>query len=115
MKLSSLLEQIEYTCCQGTTDIQVEDVVFDSRKVVEGSLFVCIRGAVSDGHRFVPDVVERGASVLIVEEEVSVPDHVTVIRVEDTRYALACISAAYFDHPAQKLKTIGIYFGKRRI
>ena len=108
MKLSSLLEQIEYTCCQGTTDIQVEDVVFDSRKVVEGSLFVCIRGAVSDGHRFVPDVVERGASVLIVEEEVSVPDHVTVIRVEDTRYALACISAAYLDHPAQKLKTIGI-------
>ena len=108
MKLSSLLEQIEYTCCQGTTDIQVEDVVFDSRKVVEGSLFVCIRGAVADGHRFVPDVVEKGASALIVEEEVSVPDHVTVIRVENTRYALACISAAYFGHPAQKLKTIGI-------
>lgn len=108
MKLSSLLEQIEYTCSQGTIDTEIKDVVYDSRKVVKGSLFVCIRGAVADGHKFIPDVVEKGAAALIVEEAVSVPDHVTVIQVEDTRYALACLSASYFGHPAEKMKTIGI-------
>ena len=54
MKLISLLERLEYTCIQGSTDQEVKNVVYDSRKVEEGSLFICIRGAVVDGHKFVP-------------------------------------------------------------
>lgn len=61
-----------------------------------------------DGHKFIPDVVAKGAKTLIVEEAVEVPEDVTVIQVEDTRYAMAFISAAWFGHPAEKLKTIGI-------
>ncbi len=61
-----------------------------------------------DGHKFIPDVVGKGAKTLIVEEAVEAPEDVTVIKVEDTRYAMAFISAAYFGHPAEKLKTIGI-------
>ena len=108
MKLVSLLEKLEYTCLQGSTDQEVKNVIYDSRKVEEGSLFICIRGAVVDGHKFVPDVVAKGAKVLIVEEAVEAPEDVTVILVKDTRYAMAFISAAYFGHPAEKLKTIGI-------
>ena len=108
MKLVSLLEKLEYTCLQGSTDQEVKNVIYDSRKVEEGSLFICIRGAVVDGHKFVPDVVAKGAKVLIVEEAVEAPEDVTVIQVEDTRYAMAFISAAWFGHPAEKLKTIGI-------
>ena len=108
MKLISLLEKLEYTCLQGSTDQEVKNVIYDSRKVEEGSLFICIRGAVVDGHKFVPDVVAKGAKVLIVEEAVEVPEDVTVILVKDTRYAMAFISAAYFGYPAEKLKTIGI-------
>lgn len=108
MKLISLLEKLEYTCLQGSTDQEVKNVVYDSRKVEEGSLFICIRGAVVDGHKFVPDVVAKGAKVLIVEEAVEAPEDVTVILVKDTRYAMAFISAAYFGYPAEKLKTIGI-------
>ena len=85
MKLSSLLEKLEYTCIQGNTEQEVTDVVYDSRKVTEGSLFICIRGAVVDGHKFVPDVAAKGAKVLIVEEAVEAPDDVTVIQVADTR------------------------------
>ena len=59
MKLISLLEKLEYTCLQGSTDQEVKNVIYDSRKVEEGSLFICIRGAVVDGHKFVPDVVFR--------------------------------------------------------
>ena len=108
MKLSSLLERLEYTCIQGSTDREVTTVVYDSRKVQEDSLFICIRGAVADGHKFIPDVVAKGAKTLIVEEEVQAPEDVTVILVKDTRYAMAFISAAYFGYPAESLKTIGI-------
>ena len=96
MKLISLLERLEYTCIQGSTDQEVKNVVYDSRKVEEGSLFICIRGAVVDGHKFVPDVIAKGAKVLVVEEKVEAPADVTVILVEDSRYAMAFISAAYF-------------------
>ena len=108
MKVSVLLERITYEICQGSTQQEVSSVVFDSRKVSEGSLFICIRGAVVDGHSFVDDVVKKGAKTLVVEEAVSVPDDVTVVKVEDTRYAMAYISAAWFGNPAEKLKTIGI-------
>ena len=108
MKLISLLERLEYTCIQGSTDQEVKNVVYDSRKVEEGSLFICIRGAVVDGHKFVPDVIAKGAKVLVVEEKVEAPADVTVILVEDSRYAMAFISAAYFGYPVEKLKTIGI-------
>ena len=76
MKLSVLLERITYEICQGSTQQEVYSVVFDSRKVSEGSLFICIRGAVVDGHSFVDDVVKKGAKTLVVEEAVSVPDDV---------------------------------------
>ena len=76
MKLISLLEKLEYTCLQGSTDQEVKNVIYDSRKVEEGSLFICIRGAVVDGHKFVPDVVAKGAKVLIVEEAVEAPEDV---------------------------------------
>ena len=71
-------------------------------------MFICIRGAVVDGHKFIPDVVAKGAKVLVVEEEVTAPADVTIIKVIDTRYAMAFISSAWFEHPASRLKTIGI-------
>ena len=108
MKLTQLLERLEYQCVQGTTDLDVTGIMNDSRKVIEGALFICIKGAVSDGHQYVADVVEKGASVLIVQEDVQVPEHVTVIKVSDTRYAMALIAAAWYDYPAEKLKVIGI-------
>ena len=108
MRLDKLLERLEYEVAQGSDETEVTTLVNDSRKVEKGSVFVCISGAVSDGHKYIPDVVEKGAAAVIVEQDVSVPEHVTVIRVEDTRYALALMSAAYFGYPAEKLKIIGI-------
>lgn len=107
-KLKDLLEHLDYQCLQGTTDKEITSVVYDSRKAEPGSLFLCIKGAVSDGHAYAKGVVEKGASVLVVQDVVEVPEDVTVIQVENSRYAMACISAAWFDHPAKKLKTIGI-------
>lgn len=108
MQLTKLLERVKYECIRGSIDVDVKDVVNDSRKVREGSLFFCIKGAVKDGHEYAGEVVEKGARVLVVQDEVKVSADVTVIKVEDSRYAMALISAAYFDYPAEKLKVIGI-------
>ena len=108
MKLTKLLERLNYEVLQGNDDIEITELVNDSRKVCDGSVFVCISGAVVDGHNFINDVAEKGAIAVIVEKEVEAPAHMTVIKVEDTRYALALTSAAYFGYPADQLKVIGI-------
>ena len=108
MKLTYLLEKLEYEVVQGNDQIEITELTNDSRKVVEGSVFVCISGAVWDGHAYVKDVAEKGAIAVIVEKDVEAPEGLTVIKVKDTRYALALTSAAYFGYPADKLKVIGI-------
>ena len=110
VRASKLLERIEYTCMAGDPDREVGALVYDSRKIEKDCMFVCIAGANADGHSFAQEAVEKGAAVLIVEKEVKLPQDcgVTVIRVENTRYALAFLSAAYFGYPAERMKVIGI-------
>lgn len=108
MKLTKLLERLEYEVVAGSDQIEITELTNDSRKIVEGSVFVCISGAVFDGHAYVEDVAGKGAAAVIVEKDVEAPEGVTVIKVADTRYALALTSAAYFGYPADKLKVIGI-------
>lgn len=117
MKLNKLLEKLEYKLISGNVDAEVDSLTSDSRKAKENTAFVCITGAVSDGHKYIKNVVEKGASAVVVQKgtdlnevlpDFKIPENVTVIETEDTRYALALMSAAYFDYPASKLFTIGI-------
>ena len=110
MKLLDLLEGIEWECLQGSTDAEVAAVVYDSRKIVPGCLFICIAGAKFDGHDYAGEAVEKGARVLVVSQAIDAAEckDATVVKVRDTRYAMAHISAAWFGHPARKLKVIGI-------
>ena len=108
MRLETLLEKMEYKLVCGSLDTEISTLVYDSRKVEKDSVFVCISGTVRDAHDFIPQVVENGATAIIVEKDVTPIDGVTYIRVENSRLALACMSAAYFGYPSEKLKTIGI-------
>ena len=108
--LRELLVGIDYECIRGTLDREVADIIYDSRKVVPGSMFICISGAIVDGHTFAAEAVKGGAEVLVVEKEVEMSENVdvTVIMVRDTHYAMAFVSAAFFGHPAEEMKIIGI-------
>lgn len=108
MVLKDLLEELDYKVLQGDEKVEITELLMDSRKAVPRGVYVCIVGAVRDGHDFARDVVEQGVTALIVEHPVSVPKGITVVQVEDTRYALALMSAAYFGYPARELTTIGI-------
>ncbi|MEZ3506998.1 MAG: UDP-N-acetylmuramoyl-L-alanyl-D-glutamate--2,6-diaminopimelate ligase [Lachnospiraceae bacterium] len=109
-RLKELLAEVAYECVCGNLDKEVTDIIYDSRKVVPSGMFVCIPGAVVDGHKFAGAAVEAGADVLLVEKEVELPEgtDVTVIKVADTHYAMAFVSAAFFDHPAKDMKIIGV-------
>lgn len=108
--LKDLLAEIEYECIRGTLEREVADIIYDSRKVTPGSMFICITGAIQDGHGYAAAAVQAGAGVLMVEKEVELPEEadVTVIRVQDTHYAMAFVSAVFFGNPAQEMKIIGI-------
>jgi UDP-N-acetylmuramoyl-L-alanyl-D-glutamate--2,6-diaminopimelate ligase len=107
-KISLLVEKLDYELLQGSLEGEISELVYDTRKVTKDAMFVCIVGTAFDSHEKAAEVAAAGAKVLIVSKEVTVPENVTVIKVADTRYALALISAAYFDYPANTLKVIGI-------
>lgn len=109
MRLAELINEVEYEVVSGSTEIEISEVVYDSRKAVKNSAFVCIIGTTRDSHDFIPQVVESGATAIIVEkDDVIAPEGVTVIRVQSSRKALAYMAAAYFGHPAKELKMIGL-------
>ena len=108
MRLSELLDGLDYKIVQGSIDIEINNIHNDSRKVNRGDLFFCITGAVSDGHRYAEDVAEKGVAVIIVEKDITVPMGVTVIKVSSTRYAMGMISSRFYGEPSKKLTVIGI-------
>lgn len=108
MKINTLLDRISYEILKGNTDIEIKDLTNDSRQVKTGSVFVCIPGAVVDGHDYIEQVIESGVSAIVVERDVKVDADVTIIKVADTRYALALMSAQFYGNPADKMKIIGI-------
>lgn len=108
MKFSDWLKNLDYQVLQGDIDTEVEDVVYDSRKAAEGTVFVCMKGTRIDSHSFIDDVMEKGVKVFVVEREVQLPEGITAIRVENARHALAEISAARFHYPAKRMIMVGV-------
>lgn len=107
MLLSKILDKIEYEGIN-FSDIEVSDIVYDSRKVKENVMFVCLRGVRFDAHSYAENAYKDGCRCLMVEEKVNVPDDCIQILVKNTRAMLAVASANLFEHPSNELKVIGI-------
>ncbi len=111
MKLKKMLENVSALDIKGNTDIEITGICYDSRKVTNGSIFVCIVGFETDGHKYIESAVKQGAAVIVVEKGAAlpeIPESVTVICSENTRITLAQLSAAFYDNPHKKLKIIGV-------
>ncbi|MCR4925620.1 MAG: UDP-N-acetylmuramoyl-L-alanyl-D-glutamate--2,6-diaminopimelate ligase [Clostridiales bacterium] len=107
MKLTQLLNGIEYEVLNGSTDLEISDVIYNTKRIAKNTAFVCIKGAKFDSHTIAQEAVDGGAIAVVVEHEVEV-ENVTVIKVKDTRIALALMAANLYDHPANKLTTIAV-------
>ena len=111
MILKELISELDYTLYNGDENVEITELVCDSRKIVKGCLFVCIKGTVFDGHTFIDEAIKQGAAAIITEDEVEITQNrknTTFIAAADCRNTLALVSAAYFGHPSKRLFTIGI-------
>ncbi len=108
MQLKELISGINPVDVKGNLNIEIVDIAYDSRKVKSGSLFVCVEGFKVDGHDYIAAAVENGASALLVQKEVEVPDGITVVRTDNTRFALASSADILFGHPSKKFNLIGV-------
>jgi len=107
MQLKVLARAIAPRRVIGSLDREVESIAYDSRRVQGNTLFVAIRGEKSDGHQFVDQAIEQGASVIVAEREISSP-RATCLVVDNSRSALADLSAAFYGMPARKLKMAAV-------
>ncbi|MGR6836192.1 UDP-N-acetylmuramoyl-L-alanyl-D-glutamate--2,6-diaminopimelate ligase [Syntrophomonas erecta] len=108
MLLAELTVNIEYKILKGSLNQAINSVCYDSRQAGQGSLFVCIRGLKTDGHQFVDQAISRGATAILAEREVLVPEEVALIITPDTRKALPIVSGNFYNNPSRQLTVIGI-------
>lgn len=115
-RFSEWLTELDYTLLRGEPEkVEVSELAYDSRKAAPGTVFVCIRGSVTDSHQFLPEVLGKGVSAIVIEEGAELPikleeidAETSVIQVHSGREALALLSAARFGFPAKRLKVIAI-------
>ena len=109
MNLQQLLYKVNITKVVGTTHIELSDITFDSRKIKESSLFVAIKGMQSDGHSYIQQTIEVGATVIVLEDmPADLDNKVTYVQVDDSNIALGILAANFYDNPSEKIKLVGI-------
>ena len=108
MKFREWLKDLNYEVLQGDLDTEAEDVVYDSRKAVPGTIFVCLKGTRIDSHGFIGDVAAQGVKAFVVERDVELPEGTTVVKVASSRHALAMMSAVRFGNPIRKMISVGV-------
>ncbi len=107
--LKDILYKVHITSTSGSTDVEVNSICFDSRKVVPGSLFIAIVGLQSDGHDFIETAISAGAtSILCVKLPEAISDKVTFVTVKDSSIALGIIASNFYGNPSSKLKLVGV-------
>lgn len=107
MLLSQLTEHIKFTS-SSFRDLEIDDIVYDSRKASPGKLFVALTGAFTDGHDYAESAYIKGARAFLAERELSLPSDATVLVTENSRAALGIISADFFGHPEKDISVIGV-------
>ena len=109
MKLLELLNGVKYEVKGGSLEREINHLQYDSRKIIDGDMFVCLKGFEVDGHKYAQKAIELGAKVIVCENDIEIKgDDVTVIKVKEGRKALATMAANYYGHPSKKLKLIGV-------
>jgi UDP-N-acetylmuramoyl-L-alanyl-D-glutamate--2,6-diaminopimelate ligase len=107
--LREILYKVAIEAVKGSTDVAVNKMEFDSRKIGANDVFVAIRGTISDGHDFIETAIWNGAIAVVCETlPETITKKITYIQVKDTNEALAFMAANYFGNPSQKLKLVGI-------
>lgn len=108
-QLDILIKELKPIQVVGDRNVEISDVVCDSRQVKAGALFVAVRGVAVDAHRFIPQTIDQGAAAVICEQlPEQVPAGVTFVVVPDSTVALALVANEWYDRPSEKLRLVGV-------
>ena len=107
MKLHDLLKGLDIVSITGDLNIDITNIAYDSRKVKENTLFICIKGFNSDGHKYIESAIEKGAKAFLVQEDINIEGY-TFIKVEDTRASMANVADNFYNNPSKELGVIGV-------
>jgi UDP-N-acetylmuramyl-tripeptide synthetase len=108
MKLDELARGVAGATVEGSGDVEIVGVAYDSRRVKPGDLFVAVEGLNSDGHAYVSDALARGAAAVAIDRDVTLPPGTSFVRMSSTRNGLADLAAEFYGRPSQKLRVAGI-------
>ncbi|AJG98053.1 UDP-N-acetylmuramoyl-L-alanyl-D-glutamate--2,6-diaminopimelate ligase [Clostridium beijerinckii] len=109
MKLYNLLKDSDYEIISGSVDIDARSVSYDSRKVKGDSVFICIKGANADGHDYIDEAIKSGALAIVIQEEIKINnENITVIKVRNTKLALASIANMFYNEPSKEINLVGV-------
>lgn len=108
MLFTSLLKDVETLEIIGNTDIEINKIEYDSRKVEKGDVFVAIEGYQTDGHKYIDSAVKNGAAAIVMQHKKDGDLPVPCVVAKNTRKALSLMASAYYDHPSKKMKLIGV-------
>lgn len=106
--LKDLLSGVTVLSMNGSNNMAIDAIVFDSRKAVDNTVFVAIKGTTVDGHDYISSVIEKGCKVIVTEKMMDLPSNVTLVVTDNTHRALAIMATNLYDHPSTKLKLVGI-------
>jgi len=109
MNLQELLYKVSIISVVGTTDVEVVDIAFDSRKAKKDTLFVAIKGTQSDGRTYISQTIKAGATVIVLEDmSTDLDDKITYVQVADSNIALGIIAANFYDNPSERINLVGV-------
>lgn len=109
MQLTELLNKIPTLETHGEMNSGISEIIFDSRKAVENSVYVALKGTVSDGHQFINSAIEKGSTVIICEDlPENILDEITYIKVKNASKTLGKLASNFYGNPSEKLKLIGV-------
>ena len=108
MLLQYLLENLTNVEISGDTNKEINKIEYDSKKIEKDDIFIAINGYKDNGIKYIDEAIEKGACAIVYQDEIEKRENITYIKVEDSRIALAIMSATYYGNPARKLKIIGV-------
>lgn len=107
--LEDLLSVLPAAKVLGNSNKFITDITADSREVTPGCLFICLKGAHVDGHKYIAQAYQKGAAAVVIEDEqTNLPEALTIIKVQSIREAMSLLAPYFFDYPGKKLRMIGV-------
>ncbi len=109
MYLNNLIQELKIEKIMGKTNINISNIQYDSRQIKKNNMFICIQGFKTDGHKYIKDVIKKGANAVVIDKELeSYSDQITYLKVKNSRKAMATLAKSFFENPLSTIDLIGV-------